>query len=128
MLVYSAAIYHSGVLGARYTRFEMAWFYVFIAGLLEVGWAMGLKYSEGFTKPLPAVITVILMIASFAFLGLALRQLPLGTAYAVWTGIGTAGTAIFGMIMLGESTQLLRIACILLIMGGVAGLKFLTPN
>ena len=106
----------------------MAWFYVFIAGLLEVGWAMGLKYSEGFTKPLPAVITVILMIASFAFLGLALRQLPLGTAYAVWTGIGTAGTFIFGMIMLGESTQLLRIACILLIMGGVVGLKFLTPN
>lgn len=106
----------------------MSWLLLFVAGLLEVVWAIGLKYTEGFTRLWPSVGTGAAMVASVVLLGLAMRTLPVGTAYAVWTGIGTAGTAIFGMIMLGESTQLLRIACILLIMGGVVGLKFLTPN
>lgn len=106
----------------------MAWVYLFFAGLLEVGWAMGLKYSEGFTKAGYSALTIALMIASFAFLGIALRTLPLGTAYAVWTGIGTVGTVIFGMIFLGEPIEALRIGCIVLIIAGVAGLKILSPH
>ncbi len=102
----------------------MAWLLLFAAGLLEIGWALGLRYTEGFTRPWPTVGTLVAMVASLALLGLALRTLPLGTAYAVWTGIGIAGTAVFGMLVLGESVSLLRIACILLILAGVAGLKF----
>ncbi len=92
----------------------MAWIYLFVAGLLEVGWAVGLKYTHGFTRLWP-------------LLGLALRNLPLGTAYAVWTGIGTVGTAIAGMVLLGEPAGALRLLCIGLIVAGIFGLKLLTP-
>jgi quaternary ammonium compound-resistance protein SugE len=106
----------------------MAWIYLVIAGLLEIGWAVGLKYTEGFSRLLPSIWTVGAMIASFAMLGLALRVLPLGTAYAVWTGIGTLGTVIFGMLLLGEAVEPLRLGCIALIVVGVAGLKLLAPH
>jgi quaternary ammonium compound-resistance protein SugE len=105
----------------------MSWLYLFIAGLLEVAWAVGLKYTEGFTRLVPSVLTVIAMIASFGMLGLALRTLPLGTAYAVWTGIGTVGTVILGIILFQEPTDAPRIVCIALIVAGVAGLRFLSP-
>ncbi|MFL6657744.1 MAG: quaternary ammonium compound efflux SMR transporter SugE [Massilia sp.] len=106
----------------------MAWIYLFIAGLLEIGWAVGLKYTQGFTRLLPSVLTLISMGGSMAMLGLALRNLPLGTAYAVWTGIGTVGTAIAGMILLGEPSGALRLGCIALIVAGIFGLKLLTPT
>ena len=101
----------------------MAWTYLVIAGLMEIAWATGLKYSEGFTKPLASVVTAILMIASFYFLSLALKTLPIGTAYAIWTGIGAVGTAIIGIILFGESREALRIICMLLIVAGIVGLK-----
>jgi quaternary ammonium compound-resistance protein SugE len=107
--------------------FVVSWLYLFVAGLLEIAWAIGLKYTEGFTRLMPSVLTVAAMIASFAMLGLALRTLPLGTAYAVWTGIGTLGTVILGIFLFGESADLPRLLCIGLIVVGVAGLKFLTP-
>jgi len=107
---------------------SMAWVVLFLAGLLEIGWAVGLKYTDGFTRPLPTAATVVSMIASLALLGLALRTLPLGTAYAVWTGIGTVGTVIVGMLVLGESTAVLRLACIGLIVAGIVGLKLLTTT
>lgn len=106
----------------------MSWIYLLAAGCLEIVWAVGLKYTEGFTKLTPTVITLAAMAGSMALLGLALRHLPLGTAYAVWTGIGTVGTAVAGMIMLGESTAALRLMCIGLIVVGIMGLKFLTPS
>jgi quaternary ammonium compound-resistance protein SugE len=102
----------------------MAWIYLFIAGLLEVGWAAGLKYSQGFTRLLPSALTVVSMAASLGFLGLALRALPLGTAYAVWTGIGAAGTLVLGIMLFGEPATALRIACVGLIIIGIVGLKF----
>lgn len=102
----------------------MAWFILLVAGLLEVGWAIGLKYTEGFTKPLPTVLTVLAMGASVGLLGLALRTLPVGTAYAVWTGIGAVGTAVLGMVLFGEAATALRLACIALIVAGIVGLKF----
>jgi quaternary ammonium compound-resistance protein SugE len=102
----------------------MAWFYLVLAGLLEVAWAVGLKYTEGFTKLTPSILTVLGMIGSFALLGQALRVLPIGTAYAIWTGIGAVGTAIIGMIFLGEPRDVARILCILLIVAGIVGLKF----
>jgi quaternary ammonium compound-resistance protein SugE len=105
----------------------MAWIYLFIAGLLEIGWAVGLKYTEGFTKLTPSIFTLVSMAGSMALLGLALRHLPLGTAYAIWTGIGTVGTAIAGMIMLGEPAGAMRLMCIALIVAGIFGLKLLTP-
>ena len=101
----------------------MAWLYLIVAGLLEVAWAMGLKYSAGFTKLGPSVFTVITMIGSFALLAQALRVLPIGTAYAIWTGIGAVGTAILGMAVLGEPRDVARILCILLIVAGIIGLK-----
>jgi quaternary ammonium compound-resistance protein SugE len=104
----------------------MAWLYLILAGLLEVGWALGLKYTDGFTKLTPSVLTVIAMIGSFALLGQALRVLPIGTAYAIWTGIGAVGTAILGMILFNEPRDLARILCILLIVAGILGLKFTT--
>jgi quaternary ammonium compound-resistance protein SugE len=106
----------------------MAWIYLVIAGLLEVGWAIGLKYTEGFSRLWPSLATVGAMIASFALLAAALKTLPVGTSYAVWTGIGAAGTAILGMAFLGESREPLRILCILLIVAGVVGLKFASPS
>lgn len=106
----------------------MSWFYLVIAGLLEVVWAVGLKYSEGFSKPLPSLATIIGMMLSFFFLSLALRTLPLGTAYAAWTGIGAAGTVIMGILFLGEPAHAMRLACAGLIIAGVAGLKYLSPH
>jgi quaternary ammonium compound-resistance protein SugE len=101
----------------------MAWLWLFLAGLLEVGWAAGLKSSEGFSRPVPAVITVVLMIGSFWLLALALRTLPLGTGYAVWTGIGAVGTALVGIVFFGESTAPARLASIALVLLGIIGLR-----
>lgn len=106
----------------------MSWLILLVAGLLEVVWAVGLKYTEGFTKLVPSAITLVAMVASVFLLGLAMRHLPLGTAYAVWTGIGTVGTAIVGMLMLGEPAGALRLACIGLIVLGIVGLKLVTPG
>jgi len=103
----------------------MAWVYLFIAGLFEVGWAVGLKYTEGFSRLWPSLGTVAAMILSMAMLGLALRALPLGTAYAVWTGIGTVGTAILGMILFNDPATAGRLVCIALIVAGIVGLKLL---
>jgi quaternary ammonium compound-resistance protein SugE len=105
----------------------MSWVYLVVAGLLEVAWAVGLKYTAGFTRLWPSVFTLTTMAGSVGMLGLALRALPLGTAYAIWTGIGTVGTAVFGMIMLGEPAGALRLLSIGLIVAGIAGLKLLTP-
>jgi quaternary ammonium compound-resistance protein SugE len=106
----------------------MAWFVLFVAGLLEIGWAVGLKYTEGFTRPLPTLLTVASLSASMALLGLSLKALPLGTAYAIWTGIGTLGTAILGIIFFGESATVARLTCIGLIVAGIAGLKLVSPE
>jgi quaternary ammonium compound-resistance protein SugE len=105
----------------------MSWIILILAGVLEVGWAVGLKYTVGFTRLWPSVFTLATMAGSVGLLGLALRQLPLGTAYAVWTGIGTVGTAIAGMVMLGEPAGALRMLSIGLIVAGIVGLKILTP-
>jgi quaternary ammonium compound-resistance protein SugE len=102
----------------------MAWTYLIAAGLLEIAWAVGLKYTEGFSRLWPSLLTVAAMVASFALLAQALKTIPLGTGYAVWTGIGAAGTAIVGIAFLGESRELLRILCLVLIVAGVVGLKF----
>ena len=106
----------------------MAWLVLFLAGLLEVGWAVGLKYTEGFTRPLPTLLTVASMAASLFLLGISLKSLPLGTAYAIWTGIGTLGTAVLGIALLGEAMIFPRLACIALIVIGIAGLKLASPN
>ena len=102
----------------------MAWVYLVIAGLFEITWAIGLKYADGFTKLVPSVITVAGMIISVVLLGLALRELPVGTGYAVWTGIGTVGAAILGMILFQEPATAIRLGCIALIVVGIIGLKF----
>lgn len=104
----------------------MEWLYLLIAGLFEISWAIGLKYSHGFTVILPAILTVICMIASFYFLALALKSLPLGTAYSIWTGIGTLGTVIFGIILFKEPVTAIRLFCIALILCGITGLKLIT--
>lgn len=104
----------------------MAWVHLIIAGLMEVVWAIGLKYTDGFTRLWPSIGTIAAMIISFSFLSEALRAIPIGTAYAVWTGIGAVGVAIAGMIIFGEPRSLLRIACILMIVLGIAGLKLLS--
>lgn len=101
----------------------MNWFYLVIAGVFEIAWAIGLKYTEGWTRLWPSVITALLMIASFYFLSLAVRSLPIGTAYAVWTGIGIVGAAVLGMIVFNEPRDALRIFFIMMIIGGIAGLK-----
>ena len=101
----------------------MAWTYLFFAGLFEIGWAIGLKYTDGFSKPMPTVLTIASMIVSLGLLGLALKTLPVGTAYAVWTGIGTVGTALLGIWLLGEPATAMRLACIALIVSGIVGLK-----
>jgi quaternary ammonium compound-resistance protein SugE len=105
----------------------MNWIYLAIAGLFEVAWAVGLKYTEGWTRLVPSLITAALMIASFYFLSLALKTLPIGTAYAVWTGIGTIGAALLGMVLFDEPRDAIRIFCIMLIIAGIAGLK-MTSN
>ena len=101
----------------------MAWVVLFVAGLFEIGWAVGLKYTDGFTRPLPILATVVALIVSVALLGVAVRTLPLGSAYAVWTGIGTVGTAILGIILFREPATAIRLACIALIVAGIIGLK-----
>ena len=104
----------------------MAWLLLLIAGLLEVGWAIGLKYTEGFTRLVPSMLTLLSMAASVGMLGLALKTLPIGTAYAVWTGIGAVGTAILGIALFGDPAGFARIACIGLIVAGIVGLKLVT--
>ena len=106
----------------------MAWIVLFVAGLLEVGWAIGLKYTEGFTRLVPSVLTLAAMTGSILLLGLALKTLPIGTAYAVWTGIGAVGTAILGIVLFGEPATAARLACIGLIVAGIVGLKLVTGS
>lgn len=101
----------------------MAWLYLLLAGLLEVGWAVGLKYTDGFRRLWPSVGTAAAMVASLAFLSQALKTLPLGTAYTVWTGIGAVGTVLLGILLFGESRDLLRLLCVALIVAGVVGLR-----
>ena len=101
----------------------MAWVLLSVAGLFEIGWAIGLKYTEGFTRLAPSVLTILSMALSVLLLGLALKTLPVGTAYAVWTGIGTVGTALLGIYLFGEPATALRLACIGLIVAGIFGLK-----
>ncbi len=104
----------------------MAWTLLFVAGLFEVGWAIGLKYTDGFTRLVPSVLTAIAMIASVFILALALRTIPVGTGYAVWTGIGAVGTALLGIVLFGESASIARLACIGLIIAGIVGLKIVS--
>ena len=104
----------------------MAWIYLTVAGLFEIGWAIGLKYTDGFTRLLPSLWTVASMILSIVLLGLALRTLPVGTAYAVWTGIGAVGTAALGIYLFGEPATVARLLCIGLILAGIVGLKLVT--
>ena len=106
----------------------LAWVVLFFAGLCEIGWAVGLKYTEGFSRLWPSVATGVAMLASVVLLGGSLKTLPLGTAYAVWTGIGAVGTAILGMLLFGESREAARLACIALIVAGIVGLKLVTPD
>jgi quaternary ammonium compound-resistance protein SugE len=106
----------------------MAWFLVVISGLLEVGWAIGLKYSQCFSRPLPSVLTVLGMLASFALLTIAVRQLPIGTAYAMWVGIGAVGTALLGIVIFREPASAARLLCLVLVVAGIIGLKLTTPS
>lgn len=105
----------------------MAWLVLFVAGLCEIGWAVGLKYTEGFSRLVPSLLTVGAMVISMILLGIALKTLPVGTGYAVWTGIGAVGTAILGIILFGESMEPMRLASIALIVAGIVGLKLATP-
>jgi len=105
----------------------MAWTYLIVAGVLEIVWAIGLKYTEGFTKLVPSLITGVALFASMLFLALALRTVPVGTGYAIWTGIGAVGTAILGIVLFAEPATLARLGCIGLIVAGIVGLKLVTP-
>lgn len=105
----------------------MAWIILFFAGLLEVAWAVGLKASDGFSRPLVSLATIAAIVASLGLLGLAVRELPVGTAYAVWSGIGILGTTLLGLVVLGESAHPARLACIALIAVGIIGLKLVPP-
>lgn len=106
----------------------MSWFYLIIAGLFEVGWAVGMKYSQGFSKPLASVLTIILMILSVVFLAQAIKNIPLGTAYAIWTGIGAIGTVLAGLILFDEPRTFLRLFFVFLIFIGIVGLKLVTRH
>ncbi|MFV9682226.1 quaternary ammonium compound efflux SMR transporter SugE [Pseudomonas sp. NY15367] len=101
----------------------MSWIVLLLAGLFEVGWAVGLKYTDGFTRPLPTLLTVSAIVISLGLLGLAMKELPLGTAYAIWTGVGAVGTVIAGIVLFGESMALLRLVSVALIVCGLVGLK-----
>ncbi|WP_422909219.1 quaternary ammonium compound efflux SMR transporter SugE [Pseudomonas sp. MAC6] len=101
----------------------MSWIILLLAGLFEVGWAVGLKYTDGFTRPLPTLLTVTAMLISLGLLGLAMKELPLGTAYAIWTGVGAVGTVIAGIILFGEAVTFMRLASVTLIVCGLLGLK-----
>lgn len=105
----------------------MAWLILVLAGLLEIGWAVGLKYTQGFSRPWPTIATIASMVASMTLLGIAVRSLPIGTAYAVWTGIGAVGTVLLGIVLFGEVASAGRLACVGLILAGIVGLKLLTP-
>jgi quaternary ammonium compound-resistance protein SugE len=107
---------------------RVAWLWLFLAGLTEIAWAVGLKYSHGFTRLVPTVWTLVNMVASFVLLAQALKVLPLGTAYAVWTGIGAVGTALLGIVLFAEPAAWPRLGCIGLILAGIIGLKMLTPG
>ena len=106
----------------------MPWVYLFVAGIFETAWAIGLKYSAGFTRLGPSIFTILTMAISLYLLALALRTLPVGTAYAVWTGIGAVGAAILGILLFNESREITRIFCILLIVAGIIGLKLTSPE
>ena len=106
----------------------MSWFILIGAGLLEIAWAVGLKYTDGLTKFWPTVATGVALVASVGLLAVAVRDLPLGTAYAVWTGIGTVGTVIVGILLLGESTAAMRLVCLAAIVAGIVGLKLVSPS
>jgi quaternary ammonium compound-resistance protein SugE len=106
----------------------MAWFLLVLAGLFEVGWAIGLKYTDGFTRPWPTVGTVLAMIVSLGLLGLAMKSLPVGTSYAVWVGVGAVGTAILGIVLLGEPANAGRLISLALIVAGIVGLKLSSPG
>ena len=106
----------------------MSWLFLVAAGLLEIGWAMTMKYSQGFTRLVPSVLTVVLIMASLSLLSLALKTLPIGLAYAVWTGIGTVGVALVGILVFAEPASAARLGCMGLIIAGVAGLRFLSPG
>jgi quaternary ammonium compound-resistance protein SugE len=105
----------------------MAWIILFIAGLFEIGWAVGLKFTEGFTRPVPTILTGISLVASMGLLGWAVKSLPLGTAYAVWTGVGAVGTALVGILLFKEPATAGRLVCLALIVSGILGLKLFTP-
>ncbi len=104
----------------------MAWIYLFVAGLFECGWAIGLKYTDGFSKLVPSLFTVSAMTISFWLLSAAMKTIPVGTAYAVWTGIGAVGVAIMSMVLFGESRDIMRVICLLLIVSGIVGLKLVS--
>lgn len=106
---------------------DMNWIILFVAGLFEIGWAIGLKYTEGFTRFWPTIATVLSMIISLGLLGIAMKSLPVGTAYAIWVGVGAVGTAILGIVLLGDSANPLRILSLGLIVAGIVGLKLATP-
>ena len=106
----------------------MAWLLLLVAGLLEVGWAIGLKYTDGFTRLVPSVLTLGAMTASVVLLGIAMKTLPVGTSYAVWVGVGAVGTAILGMVLFGESANAGRLVSLGLIVAGIVGLKLATPS
>ncbi len=104
----------------------MAWIYLAVAGLFEIGWAIGLKYSHGFSRPVPSLLTVAAMVMSVWLLSIAMKSIPVGTAYAVWTGIGAVGVAILGMALFGESREVARLVCLFLIIVGILGLKLVS--
>ena len=106
----------------------MAWVILFIAGLFEIGWAIGLKYTEGFTRLGPTLFTAVSLVLSMGLLGMAVRTQPIGTAYAVWTGIGAVGTAVLGIVLFREPATAMRLVCLGLIIAGILGLKFLSPG
>ncbi|KKJ78655.1 multidrug transporter [Kiloniella litopenaei] len=105
----------------------MPWVYLILAGIFECGWAIGLKYADGWTKLVPSLLTIAAMALSFWLLSTAMKTIPVGTAYAVWTGIGTVGVAVLGMLLFGESHDIMRIICLLLIVSGIVGLKVFSP-
>ena len=104
----------------------MAWIYLAVAGLFEIGWAIGLKYSHGFSRPVPSLLTVAAMVMSVWLLSIAMKSIPVGTAYAVWTGIGAIGVAVLGMVLFGESREIARLVCLFLIIVGILGLKLVS--
>ena len=104
----------------------MAWVYLTVAGLFEIGWAIGLKYSHGFSRPIPSLLTVAAMVMSVWLLSIAMKSIPVGTAYAVWTGIGAVGVAVLGMVLFGESREVARLVCLFLIIVGILGLKLVS--